>query len=109
MKRTLIFLYGIASYGVFFATFLYAIGFIGDFGVPKTLDSPRDVGLGTALLIDLGLLALFAVQHSVMARPAFKRWWTRIVPESAERATYVLFSSLALIVLFWFWQPMGGV
>jgi protein-S-isoprenylcysteine O-methyltransferase Ste14 len=108
MKRTFIFLYGIASYLVFFATFLYAVGFIGNFGVPKTLDSPRETPLGTALTIDLGLLALFAVQHSVMARPAFKRWWTRIVPESAERSTYVLFSSLALVALFVWWQPLGG-
>ena len=108
MKRASIFIYGIACYGVFFATFLYAVGFIGNFGVPKSMDSPRDISLGAALAIDLGLLALFAVQHSVMARPAFKRRWTRIVPESAERATYVLFSSLALILLFWWWQPMGG-
>ncbi|MBB6096315.1 protein-S-isoprenylcysteine O-methyltransferase Ste14 [Povalibacter uvarum] len=109
MKRLLIFLYGIASYAVFFATFLYAIGFIGNFGVPKTMDSLRDTPLVTALLIDAGLLALFALQHSIMARPAFKRWWTRMVPESAERSTYVLFSSLALIALFAFWQPLGGV
>jgi len=109
MKRFSIFLYGLVCYCVFFATFLYAVGFIGNFWVPKSIDSPRDVALGTALLVNLGLLALFAVQHSVMARPAFKRWWTRFVPGSAERSTYVLFSSLALIVLFWFWQPMGGV
>lgn len=109
MKRLSIFLYGIVSYAVFFATFLYAIGFIGNFGVPKTMDSPRDTTLVTALLIDAGLLALFALQHSIMARPAFKRWWTRIVPESAERSTYVLFSSLALIALFAFWQPLGGM
>jgi protein-S-isoprenylcysteine O-methyltransferase Ste14 len=109
MKRVPIFLYGVACYAVFFAVFLYAVGFIGNFGVPKSIDSPRDVPLATALLVNLGLLALFAVQHSVMARPAFKRWWTRIVPEPAERSTYVLFSSLALIALFWFWQPMGGI
>jgi protein-S-isoprenylcysteine O-methyltransferase Ste14 len=109
MKRLAIFLYGIVSYAVFFASFLYGIGFIGNLWVPKSIDSARDVALGTALGVNLALLALFAVQHSVMARPAFKRWWTRIVPEPAERATYVLFSSLALILLFWFWQPMGGV
>jgi protein-S-isoprenylcysteine O-methyltransferase Ste14 len=109
MKRILIALYGVGCYAVFFATFLYAIGFIGGFGVPKTLDGPRTLDLGAALAIDLGLLALFAVQHSVMARPAFKRWWTSIVPESAERSTYVLFSSLALILLFAYWQPLGGM
>jgi protein-S-isoprenylcysteine O-methyltransferase Ste14 len=109
MRRLAIFLYGVACYVVFFATFLYAVGFIGNLLVPKAIDSPRDVALGTALAVNLGLLALFAVQHSVMARPAFKRWWTRAVPEPAERSTYVLFSSLALIALFWFWQPMGGV
>jgi methanethiol S-methyltransferase len=109
MKRILIFIYGLASYAFFFATLLYAIGFIGGFGVPKAMDSPRDTTLGLALSIDLGLLALFALQHSVMARPAFKRWWTRFVPEPVERSTYVLFSSVALAVLFLYWQPLGGM
>lgn len=106
--RILIFFYSICSYAVSFATFLYAIGFIGNFGVPKTIDGAPRLPLWQALAIDLGLLVLFAVQHSVMARPAFKRWWTRIVPASAERSTYVLASSLALVVLFIAWQPLGG-
>lgn len=105
--RILAFVYGVVCYAVFFATFLYAIGFIGNLWVPKTLDSAPLLPFGNALAINLGLLALFAVQHSVMARPAFKRIWTKIVPEAVERATYTLFSSIALIVLFWFWQPMG--
>ena len=109
MKRLAIFAYGLVCYAVFFATFLYGIGFIINLWVPKAIDSPREVPIVTALLINLGLLALFAVQHSVMARPAFKRWWTRVIPAPAERSTYVLFSSLALAILFWLWQPMGGV
>ena len=109
MKRLAIFLYGVICYIVFFATFLYAIGFIGNLWVPKSIDSAPNAPFVTALAINLGLLALFAVQHSVMARPAFKRWWTRLIPESAERSTYTLLSSLALIALFVFWQPMGGV
>jgi protein-S-isoprenylcysteine O-methyltransferase Ste14 len=109
MKRLLIFLYGLACYVVFLGTFLYAIGFVGNFGVPKSIDSAPEVPLGTALLTNLALLGLFAMQHSVMARPAFKRWWTQIVPEPAERSTYTLLSSVALIVLFAYWQPMGGV
>ena len=108
LKRILIFAYGVMSYGIFFLTFLYAIGFIGNMVVPKTLDSARQVPVIQALLVDLLLLAAFAVQHSVMARPWFKRKLTRLIPESAERSTYVLFSSLALIALFEFWQPIGG-
>jgi protein-S-isoprenylcysteine O-methyltransferase Ste14 len=107
-KRLTIFLYGVTSYAVFFATFLYAIGFIGNFGVPRSLDDAPSGSFIGSLAIDLGLLALFAIQHSVMARPAFKRWFTRVVPESAERSTYVLASSLALIVMFASWQPLGG-
>ena len=108
MKRTLILLYGVVCYAVFFATFLYAIGFIGNLWVPKGMDSAPTAPFAIALLIDLGLLARFAVQHSVMARPAFKRAWTRLIPESAERSTYTLLSSLALILLFWQWSPLGG-
>jgi methanethiol S-methyltransferase len=103
------FLYGVLSYGVFLGVFLYAIGFIGGFFTPTTLDGAPRRPLVEALAIDLALLGLFAVQHSVMARPAFKRWWTRIVPEAVERSTYVLLSSLALVALFAFWEPIGGV
>jgi protein-S-isoprenylcysteine O-methyltransferase Ste14 len=107
--RVTTFVYGVLCYLVFFGTYLYAVGFLGNFIVPKSIDSGRTGPLGEALLINAGLLAVFAVQHSVMARPAFKRMWTRFVPKPAERSTYVLFSSVALIVLFRLWQPMGGV
>jgi len=108
-SRFLAFLYGAASYAVFFATFLYAIGFVGNLVVPKSLDSPAEGPWQTALAIDLGLLALFALQHSLMARPAFKRMLTRVVSPVIERSTYVLASSLALLLLFWLWRPLGGV
>lgn len=109
MARIAIFIYGVLSYVFFFGVFLYGIGFIGGFLTPTRLDMPAVVPLGRALLVDLALLAAFAIQHSGMARPAFKRWWTRFVPEAAERSTYVLASSLALAAVYVWWQPMGGV
>lgn len=108
-KRVAAFVYGSACYAVFFATFLYAIGFTGNVVVPKSMDSGATGALSGALLIDAILLAAFALQHSIMARPAFKSAWTRIVPEPIERSTYVLASSVALAVLFWQWRPLGGV
>jgi protein-S-isoprenylcysteine O-methyltransferase Ste14 len=109
LKRILFFAYGVFSYVIFLGTFLYAVGFIGNFAVPTTLDGAAKGPLGTSLAIDVALLTLFAVQHSVMARKWFKEWWTRLVPKPIERSTYVLFSSVALILLFIFWQPLGGV
>ncbi|MGH7025108.1 MAG: methanethiol S-methyltransferase [Caulobacteraceae bacterium] len=109
MSRIAILLYGLIVYAAFFLTFLYAIGFVTDLVVPKTIDSGVATPLAAALIIDLVVLGIFAIQHSVMARPAFKRWWTRLVPGPAERSTYVLLSTLALALILWQWRPIPGV
>jgi len=109
MKRVLLFLYGIAVYALFLLVFLYACGFVGDFLVPKSIDSEPQVPRTEAILVDVLLLGIFALQHSVMARQGFKRWLTSFVPAAIERSTYVLFSSLAMILLFVEWEPIGGV
>jgi len=109
LKRTTYLLYGIISYIMFLGVFVYAVGFVGNLFGPKRMDSPGNGGWLFGLTIDLGMLGLFALQHSVMARPAFKKWWTQIVPEPIERSTFVLFSNLAMILLFVLWQPVGGV
>jgi protein-S-isoprenylcysteine O-methyltransferase Ste14 len=108
-KRISVFIYGVVSYAIFFGSFVYAIGFVGDVGVPKSIDSIPQSPLWMALAINSLLLGVFAVQHSVMARPGFKRWITRFIPKPAERSTYTLASSLLLIALFTFWEPIGGV
>ncbi len=109
MNRNLALAYGTFCYLTFLGVFLYSIGFVGNLFVPKTVDSGVAGPVGTAIVIDLLLLTLFALQHSVMARPTFKRGWTRFVPEPVERATYVLLTCVALGLLFWGWQPIEGV
>ncbi|MEA5535546.1 methanethiol S-methyltransferase [Crocosphaera sp. XPORK-15E] len=109
LGRIFVFLYGVISYIIFLVTFVYALGFVGNIIVPKSIDSAAQISFLPALLIDILLLGIFALQHSVMARKEFKNWWTKLIPQPIERSTYVLFSSLALLLLFWQWQPLGGV
>ena len=109
MGKLMAFLYGIVSYLAFAVTIVYAIGFVVGLVVPKTIDSGTVVPLTEAIVVNLLLMSLFAVQHSVMARPQFKKWWTQFVPVAVERSTFVLFSSLALLLLFWQWRPIPAV
>jgi protein-S-isoprenylcysteine O-methyltransferase Ste14 len=109
MAKFIAFLYGLAAYLVFLLAFLYAIGFVTGLVVPKTIDDGAVTGLRESLVVNILLLSLFAVQQSVMARKSFKQWWTRFVPKSVERSTYVLLASLALLLLFWQWRPIPAV
>jgi len=109
MGRGIAFLYGVVCYGIFFLSFLYLIGFLGNLLVPRSIDVGPIANISTAFLINFALIALFGIQHTVMARPGFKEKWTKIIPKSVERSTYVLISSLILILLYWQWRPMTGV
>ncbi len=108
MKRFAVLFYGVSAYAMFLGVFLYAMGFVGNFLVPTRLDGVPELPMAQALVINLLLLVLFAVQHSVMARPWFKTIWTRFIPESIERSTYVLCTNIVMVLLFWKWQPIGG-